>query len=268
MCAPYRHGRHRPTEQRLNQQRLNQLQADLFQVARLSSMDEMNAALGHEINQPLTALMLYVPAVDRAALKASGASVPQSAALILEKAMHEAERAGRIIAQMRRFAANREPIRRAVDFNALIEDAIQLTLLNSPQGTEITRSLAPKLPSAIIDPIQILQVVIDLSRYVLDTATEQDVPRSRIGTNYADGVVVDVEDIGPGLSAVTTCELFQELSPSSCPGHDLNLALSKSIAQNHGGDVIVDCGRQGRGARFTLRLPQAPEPWIESVPNG
>src|SRR5258708_39440559 len=70
-----------------------------------------------------------------------------------------------------------------------------------------------------------------------------------IWTNCADGVVVvDVEDAGPGLSAVTTSELFQEISRSSCPGHDLNLALSKSIAQNHGGDVIVDCRRQGRGA--------------------
>jgi two-component system, LuxR family, sensor kinase FixL len=255
---------HHPTEQRLNQ-----LQAYLFQMARVSSMDEMNAALAHEISQPLTALMLYIQAVERATLQASGMSVPQSAVVILEKAMHEAERAGRIIAQMRRFATNREPIRRAVDLNALIEDAIQLILLNSPQGIEITRLLAPKLPSVIIDPMQIQQVVIDLSRYVLAAATDQDVPRARIGTNCADGVVVvDVEDVGPGISAATTSELFQEISPSSCPGHDLNLALSKSIAQNHGGDVIVDCGRQGRGARFTLRLPQAPEPWIESVPNG
>jgi two-component system sensor kinase FixL len=37
----------------------------------------------------------------------------------------------------------------------------------------------------------------------------------------------------------------------------LGLSISRSIAQNHSGDLIVDPGGHGRGARFTVQLPAA-----------
>src|SRR5262249_588513 len=49
-----------------NEERVNQLQANMVHMARVSTMDEMGAALAHELNQPLTALMLYLQAVERA----------------------------------------------------------------------------------------------------------------------------------------------------------------------------------------------------------
>ena len=52
--------------------RLNQLQADLVHMARVSAMDEMGAALAHELNQPLTAVMLYLQAFKRAQRGQSG----------------------------------------------------------------------------------------------------------------------------------------------------------------------------------------------------
>jgi two-component system sensor kinase FixL len=45
-----------------NEERLNQLQANMVHMARVSTMDEMGAALAHELNQPLTALILYLQA--------------------------------------------------------------------------------------------------------------------------------------------------------------------------------------------------------------
>jgi two-component system sensor kinase FixL len=40
----------------------------------------------------------------------------------------------------------------------------------------------------------------------------------------------------------------------------LGLAISRTIAQNHGGELIVDPGGAGRGARFVVRLPlRSPE---------
>jgi len=245
-------------------------QADLLDMARVSAMDEMSAALAHEINQPLTALMLYIQAVERVALQAPGTSVPESALLILQKAMREAERAGHIIQRMRRFASGREPVRRAVDLNALVDDALELILLGSSREAKIERMFAPQLPVIIVDPVQIQQVVIDLVRNALAVArtpstaqdrakdAPQETPDVRIATRQSGGaVMVDVEDNGPGISSAVISGLFTAFSSTECAGQSQNLAMSKSIAQNHGGELLVDPGGQGRGARFTLQLPLA-----------
>jgi hypothetical protein len=59
-------------------------------------MDEMGAALAHELNQPLTAIMLYLQAATRTLARAEQAGEPPSVKAfkpVLEKAVHEAERA-------------------------------------------------------------------------------------------------------------------------------------------------------------------------------
>jgi two-component system, LuxR family, sensor kinase FixL len=198
----------------------------------------------------------YDTDADARKLPASGTSVRETALQFLEQAMREAERAGHIIAQMRRFAASREPIRQAVDLDALIDDVIELTLLNSPEGTQIARSLAPKLPPVVVDPIQIQQVLINLPRYALEPVKNQDAPEVGTDTVHADGaIILDVEENDPGVSPASVSAQFKMFSRSGCAGCGPNLALSKSIAQNHGGDLFVDAGGQARGARFTLRLP-------------
>jgi len=98
-----------------SEQRLNQLQTDLVRMARVSAIDEMGAALAHELNQPLTALMLYLQAVERACAKHSANPMPAGVLSILEKAVREAERAGSIIQRMRQFVEKRDPMRRIVD---------------------------------------------------------------------------------------------------------------------------------------------------------
>ncbi len=45
-------------------QRLAELRADLGRLSRLSAIDEMGLAIAHELNQPLTALMLYLQSIN------------------------------------------------------------------------------------------------------------------------------------------------------------------------------------------------------------
>jgi two-component system sensor kinase FixL len=59
-------------------------------------------------------------------------------------------------------------------------------------------------------------------------------------------VVIDDQDLA---------HLFTASGSSSAADGGLGLAMSKAIAQNHGGDLTVDPGGRGRGACFTLHLP-------------
>lgn len=234
------------------EQRLNQLQAQLVNMARINAMDEMGAAIAHELNQPLTAVMLYLQAVMR-----KKRDTDDSVTEILAKALREAERAGSIIQKMRNFVEKREPERQSIDLEILIDEALELTLLgNDTTGVELRREKAADLPPVHADPVQIQQIVCNLIRNGLEAVRGRQKRWLRVMTGRSDGFVrVEVQDSGPGIPADATKTLFRAFSTSKRTGLGLGLAISRTIAQNHGGDLEVDPGGDGIGATFILTLP-------------
>jgi two-component system, LuxR family, sensor kinase FixL len=245
--------------------RLNQLREDLIRMARTSAMEELGAALAHELNQPLTALMLYLQAAVRANENAGSTSTLARPTLaILDKAVREAERAGSIVQRMRNLVQKREPLRRLVDLGPLVEDAIELTLLGAGHKARVVRKLPRGLPRAQVDPVQIQQVVVNLVRNALEAVKDRSEPELRVEARQEDETLrVIVEDNGPGIASDLLPNLFSVFSSSKRTGLGLGLAISRTIAQNHGGDLTVEPGTSGRGARFTLHLPLP-----ESVQDG
>jgi two-component system, LuxR family, sensor kinase FixL len=241
-----------------NEERLNQLQANMVHMARVSTMDEMGAALAHELNQPLTALMLYLQAVERACERPeAGDPIPENVLAVLRKAVREAERAGNIIQRMRQFVEKRDPQRRLVDINPLIADALELTKFGTRPGTTSIRcDFETDLPQVFVDPVQIQQILVNLTRNALEAVKGRPAPEVTITTRRAArGVAIHVEDNGAGIQAEAIPDLFKTFASSKAGGLGLGLAISKTIAQSHGGTLDVDPGGRGRGAQFTLTLP-------------
>lgn len=239
------------------EQRLDRMRADVLRMARVCSIGEMGAALVHELNQPMTALLLYLQAVER--MLGRGMAEPErsrQATAMLEKATREAERAGDIIQRMRQFMEKGAPVRRAVDLGPLVEDAVDLTLLGARPALRVARKLDPGLPQVVVDPVQIQQVVVNLVRNALEAVKDRETPDIRVATELERGAVaLRVVDNGPGIAPEQVGNLFTALTVSKGSGVGFGLAISKTIAENHGGDLTVDPGGPGRGACFTLRLP-------------
>lgn len=240
------------------EQRLNQLQAQLVQMARVNAMDEMGAAIAHELNQPLTAVMLYLQALGRK-LEAGveDGSVEGATLEIVAKTRREAERAGAIIQRMRNFVERREPDRQPVEVAKLVDEALELTMLgHDGAGIEVVRDIAADLPALDVDPVQIQQVLINLIRNGIEAVREREDRWIRIAARVDDGrLLMEVEDSGPGIPKNTVRDLFKAFATSKKTGLGLGLAISRSIAQNHGGDLLVEPGGAGRGATFVLSLP-------------
>ena len=240
------------------EQRLSQLQTDLLHMARVSAMDEMGAALAHELNQPLTAVMLYLQAIARADARETqqGRGFSETTKQILDKAVREAERAGNIIQRMRQFVEKREPERRLMDLNPLVDDAVELTLLGHRRGTKLVREFGEELPQVQLDPVQIQQVVVNLVRNALEAVKNVEAPEVHVITRVGDNCIeMAVQDNGPGVPLEAVPNLFRAFVTSKRTGLGLGLAISRTIAQNHGGDLIVDPGGLDRGACFVLQLP-------------
>jgi two-component system sensor kinase FixL len=237
--------------------RLNELQADLIRLARISALDEMGLALAHELNQPLTAIMLYLQAAARELSRAREIpSGDNKAHLILEKARREAHRAGSIIQRLRQLTEKRAPERRSIDLNAIVEDAVDLTLIGHDRSVRMIRDYREGLPSIEADQVQLQQVVVNLVRNAFEAVRGRRNAEIVVSTGLEDRhALFCVMDNGPGIPPERHADLFQAFKTGKQSGMGLGLAISRTIVQSHGGELLVDPGGNGHGARFVVRLP-------------
>ncbi|MDO8534535.1 MAG: ATP-binding protein, partial [Xanthobacteraceae bacterium] len=246
-----------------SEKRLAELRADLVRWGRLSAIDEMGLAIAHELNQPLTALLLYLQSMKRIEEQSSMADNAALYAMI-DKAAAEAERASAIIHRIRKFVEKRMPERLLVDLPPLIDDAIELTLVAHRHKIRLLRSDDPDLPQVAVDPVQFQQIVVNLVRNAIEAVANREDAEIRVSTRHNEGVVeLAVEDNGPGIPTEAANALFYAFSTIKGGGLGLGLVISQTIAQNHGGDLRFDPGGNGRGAKFILVLPLT----IESAEN-
>ncbi len=230
----------------------------LFEVVdqtRMAGMDAMGAALSHELNQPLTALVLYLQSLQRQARK-PGSEAVAAVSEIADKALKEAERAIEIVRRMRRLSLKAEPERNPIDINALCVEMMEMAIVGAGLQPIVEMRLAADLPMAAGDPVQIRQIMVNLVRNAAEATAQVATPRISVSTEAADGMVYfTVRDNGPGIDQKIEGRLFRAFETSKPQGQGLGLAISRMIAQNHGGDLVVKSKAGDRGAVFSLKLP-------------
>ena len=86
----------------------------------------------------------------------------------------------------------------------------------------------------------------------------------------SDTVELHVNDRGPGLPRGREEAIFRKFErgqkEDATPGVGLGLAISRSIAEAHGGSLLA-ANRDGGGARFTLRLSRGEPPPMNALPE-
>ena len=143
------------------EERVRTLQSQLFQMARVSAINEMGSALAHELNQPLTAIMLYLQIVNRKAKKNS--ALGEAELEVIDKAVKESERAGKTIKTLRNFIEKRETIKKWSSLARLINETIELVHIgHKNRNVEILMQVPEDLPDIMVDRVQIQQILVNL----------------------------------------------------------------------------------------------------------
>ncbi|MCU0884125.1 MAG: PAS domain S-box protein [Beijerinckiaceae bacterium] len=252
---------------RETERRLAAVQADLIRMTRVSALDEMGSALAHELNQPLTAIMLYLQALEREVqrLQSAETKLEPRAVELLGKATREAQRAGSIISRVRQLVEKRAPERKRSDLNTVVDEALELAMLGRRRSIILERHGPETLPVVFVDPVQVQQVVLNLARNAIEACHDADRPTLTIKTWFeSDSVCFSVSDNGPGIAPEQMQSLFSAFRSENGTGMGIGLTISRAIVQNHKGELLVDPGGNGHGARFTVRLPIAAD---EKVAN-
>jgi len=249
-------------ERQGTEQRLQELQNELLHVSRLSAMGQMNAAIAHELNQPLTAVMNYVKAAQHLISQDEMTQAQKQSAIdAMNKAAEQTMRAGSIIRNLRNFIEKRESKRTPENINNVVEEAIALGLAGAADSNvKVKLDLEPGLPFVLIDRIQIQQVLINLIRNGIEAMTsartrELALMTAAIEPGFAH---IMVRDTGPGIDASVMARLFQPFVTMKEKGMGIGLTISQSIVETHGGRIWVEEAKP-MGTAFNIRLPQGEE---------
>jgi PAS domain S-box-containing protein len=250
------------TARRRAEEQARQHLQSLAHVSRVSSMGEMASAIAHEINQPLTAIANYTYASAR--MLRSGAATRDEILEVLQRVAAEAERAGEVVRRMRSFVRGDEGQLQAVEANFLVNEVVRLAAAEARQnGVELDTRLEIGLPVVLADSIQIQQVLLNLVRNAIEAIAMSgaDERRVQLATRAAgaDMIEITVADSGPGLAAADLEKVFEPFYTTKPEGIGIGLALSRSIADAHGGRLWATANAGSPGATFHLTLPIAHE---------
>jgi DNA-binding CsgD family transcriptional regulator len=128
---------------------LKRLHADLVSTARMWAMDEVNAAIAHQLNEPLTALLLYLHEIWGEGEHLSGSeTAPNSKREMVGRAFREAQRLCDIMERMG--GAGEAPA--AVDTAiARGREAIDWWTRKTPSGVSVTPT-SPRSGHSLLTP--------------------------------------------------------------------------------------------------------------------
>ena len=242
----------------------------LRQSEKLSAMGSLLAGVAHELNNPLAIVM------GRASLLEEKCDDPALLADV-QRIREAAERCGRIVRTFLNMARSKPATREHVSLNDLTRAAAEmLNYSYRSHGIEMRLQLADELPSVKADGDQIGQIVLNLlvnaqqalapcagdRRVLIETGVEAR------REDREPRVWLRVSDNGPGVPAELRSKLFEPFFTTKPEGigTGLGLAMSRSLARDHGGDLTLEPTAHQGGASFRLNLPISGEPVRESAP--
>jgi nitrogen fixation/metabolism regulation signal transduction histidine kinase len=208
--------------------------------------------LSHEINNSLTPIKSIAHSVKRMIARVADmprAAEMQEALTLIETRSGALGRFLRAYAQLARLP---KPQRRPLELHALIRRVVELEgrLTVTIQGMAGLQIVA--------DPDQLEQLLINIVRNAVDAALETGggvwIDWSTNGTG--DGVIeLVIEDEGSGLP--DSANLFVPFFTTKPTGSGIGLALSRQIAEAHGGALRLENRRGAPGCRAVITLPRS-----------
>ncbi|MGD8982860.1 MAG: PAS domain S-box protein [Desulfobacteraceae bacterium] len=231
---------------------LEEAHLQLVESERIASIGKMAAGVAHEINNPLSGILIYAELLRETLKKDPERSKD------IQEIIDQTLRCKNIVSELLEFS--RQSVGKISSFS--LEELLTKTLnllINQAffQDISVSKDVAQNLPPIGGDMGQLQQVFTNLfinaadamdGKGALDIKAQFDSDRNQF--------VIRVSDTGPGIPEALRekiFEIFFTTKPAG-KGTGLGLTITKNIIKLHGGDVKIECPPDG-GTTFIIELP-------------
>jgi PAS domain S-box-containing protein len=237
-------------------QQIDRQREALRQSEKLTTMGSLLAGVSHELNNPLAIVM------GRASLLEEKCEGQPALVQDAQRIREAAERCGRIVRTFLNMARSKPARRSAFALNEAVRAAADmLGYAYRSHDIALHLQLDNTLPELSADGDQICQIVLNLLVNAQQALALVHRPRRVDASTGIDGagVWLRVADNGPGIAAAARERIFEAFFTTKAEGMGtgMGLSVSRALAREHGGDLLLETAPAGDGAVFCLSLPLA-----------
>ncbi len=231
---------------------LEEAHLQLVQTEKIASVGRMAAGVAHEINNPLSGVLIYAELLQEE-LKDQPECLED-----IQQVIDQTLRCKKIVSEMLEFS--RQSVGKTSSFNLayLITKCLGF-LVNQAifQDIEVVEKIEPDMPEIVGDMGQLQQVFTNL--FINAVHAMESKGELRIAAKYDNSTsffIIKVSDTGPGIPVELRDKIF-DIFFTTKPvgtGTGLGLSISQNIIKLHGGNISFECPPEG-GTTFTIELP-------------
>ena len=254
------------------EQEMLRLRHEIAHAGRLSVMGQLAAALAHEINQPLGAILRNAEAA--VLMLQSGQADLEEIRAIVDDILADDRRAGAVIDRMRAMLRRHEVEVVPLNVQDLLENVTALVRPDAAaRRIRVHLHVAHPLPPVLGDRIHLQQVLLNLISNGMDAIDEAaHKVRSIVVTAMhrgAETVEIAVNDNGSGIPKERIEQIFGSFFTTKPTGMGMGLSISRTLVEAHGGRLWAE-SVEGGGAslRFTLPVSPAGQPAMAAPAPG
>jgi len=231
---------------------LEEAHLQLVESERIASIGRMAAGIAHEINNPLSGILIYAEL-----LKESLKDNPQHFE-DTEEIIHQTLRCKNIVSDLLEFSRRSVGKTSSFSLSELMDKTLDL-LVNQAlfQNISITKKIDADMPDMVGDMAQLQQVFTNLFINAADAMEGKG--RLEIKAQFdsdKNQFHIRVSDTGPGIPENLREKIFDFFFTTKAPGKGtgLGLTITKNIITLHGGNITIDSPPEG-GTTFIIELP-------------
>jgi FixJ family two-component response regulator/signal transduction histidine kinase len=244
------------------------LRTRLWHADRVARTGALTAAIAHELNQPMAAILSNAQAgLERLR---SGSASPEELRTILEAIVRDDKRAADTIRSVRALLRQDGSGRTRVDVGAAVGEVVRLLESDlARRGIHVETRLDAGC-CVIADRMQIEQVALNLVQNAADALRARPRDRREVRVSVAaaprNRVEVAVSDSGSGVAPEHMGSIFEPFWTTRPDGLGLGLAICRSIVEAHGGEIRAEPNAEA-GVTFKFDLPAVPAAEVDARPD-
>ncbi len=242
-------------EKQAVQKKLEEAESQLFQSEKLASLGRLAAGVAHEINNPLTSILLYGNLM-REKLEAE-----HPLASNLNYILEDAERCQEIVKNLLAYSRQTRPAKDVFYLNNLVGESLRLIRDQKLfMNVEIIKELDDYQILVNADKNQLCQVLINLIINAMDAMDGRGTLNLKTFRDRKAGkAFIEVTDTGSGIPPENLSKIFDPFFTTKELGKGTGLGLSMAygiLEENHGRISVKETGPEG--TTFLLEFPEEP----------